>query len=75
LFWRWTMGFNATMESVHRWAWWFAMLTCITGGIGILLTGTVVDDWTTWGIKHGIVPEDPTWWPDTPDSTVSEWGK
>jgi hypothetical protein len=27
LFWRWTMGFNATMESVHRWAWWFAVLT------------------------------------------------
>ena len=27
LFWRWTMGFNATMESIHRWAWWFAVLT------------------------------------------------
>ncbi|MEL6744679.1 MAG: photosynthetic reaction center subunit M, partial [Pseudomonadota bacterium] len=24
LFWRWTMGFNASMESIHRWAWWFA---------------------------------------------------
>jgi photosynthetic reaction center M subunit len=24
LFWRWTMGFNATMEGIHRWAWWFA---------------------------------------------------
>jgi len=23
LFWRWTMGFNATMESIHRWAWWW----------------------------------------------------
>ena len=21
LFWRWTMGFNATMEGIHRWAW------------------------------------------------------
>jgi photosynthetic reaction center M subunit len=21
LFWRWTMGFNATFESIHRWAW------------------------------------------------------
>ncbi|MBY0447546.1 MAG: photosynthetic reaction center subunit M, partial [Hyphomonadaceae bacterium] len=30
LFWRWTMGFNATMESVHRWAWWFAVLTTLT---------------------------------------------
>ncbi len=27
LFWRWTMGFNATMESIHRWAWWFAVLS------------------------------------------------
>jgi photosynthetic reaction center M subunit len=41
LFWRWTMGFNANMESIHRWAWWFAVLTTLTGGIGILLTGTV----------------------------------
>ena len=43
MFWRWTMGFNATMESVHRWAWWFAILCPLVGGIGILLTGTVVD--------------------------------
>ncbi|MEO1631237.1 MAG: hypothetical protein AAFU38_10705, partial [Bacteroidota bacterium] len=35
LFWRWTMGFNASMESIHRWAWWFAILCPITGGIGI----------------------------------------
>jgi photosynthetic reaction center M subunit len=59
LFWRWTMGFNATMESIHRWAWWFAVLTTLTGGIGILLTGTVVDNWYLWGVKHGIVPEYP----------------
>jgi photosynthetic reaction center M subunit len=56
LFWRWTMGFNATMESIHRWAYWFAVLTVITGGIGILLTGTVVDNWFLWGQKHGLVP-------------------
>ncbi len=31
LFWRWTMGFNATVESIHRWAWWFAVL-CPLGG-------------------------------------------
>ncbi len=74
LFWRWTMGFNASMESIHRWAWWFAMLTTLTGGIGILITGTLVDDWTAWGMKHGIVPEDLSWWPITPDSTVSSWG-
>lgn len=73
LFWRWTMGFNASMESIHRWAWWFAMLTTLTGGIGILITGTIVDDWTLWGMKHGIVPEDLNWWPWTPDSTTSMW--
>ena len=56
LFWRWTMGFNATMESIHRWAWWFAVLTTLTGGIGILLTGTAVDDWFAWGVKHGLAP-------------------
>ena len=56
LFWRWTMGFNATMESIHRWAWWFAVLCTLTGGIGILLTGTAVDNWYEWGIKHGIAP-------------------
>ncbi len=59
LFWRWTMGFNATMESIHRWAWWFAVLCPLTGGIGILLTGTVVDNWYLWGVKHGIAPPYP----------------
>ena len=53
LFWRWTMGFNATMEGIHRWAWWFAVLTTLTGGIGILITGTVVDDWFLWAQQHG----------------------
>ena len=52
LFWRWTMGFNATAESIHRWAWWFAVLTPLTGGIGILLTGTVVSDWHGWAVAH-----------------------
>lgn len=54
LFWRWTMGFNATMESIHRWAWWCAVLCTLTGGIGILLTGTVVDNWFEWGVRHGL---------------------
>ncbi len=58
LFWRWTMGFNATMEGIHRWAWWFAVLTVITGGIGILLTGTVVDNWYVWAQEHGYAPLD-----------------
>lgn len=57
LFWRWTMGFNATMEGIHRWAWWFAVLTTLTGGIGILLTGTVVDNWYVWALDHGYGPE------------------
>ena len=56
LFWRWTMGWNATMESIHRWSWWFAVLTTFTGGIGILLTGTVVDNWYLWVVKHGVAP-------------------
>ncbi|MEO0878905.1 MAG: photosynthetic reaction center subunit M [Pseudomonadota bacterium] len=54
LFWRWTMGFNASMESIHRWAWWFAILCPITGGIGILLTGTVVENWFLWGADNGF---------------------
>ena len=56
LFWRWTMGFNATMEGIHRWAWWFAVLCTLTGGIGILLTGTVVDNWAIWAEDRGYRP-------------------
>ncbi len=56
LFWRWTMGWNATMESIHRWAWWFAVLCPLTGGIGILLTGTAVDNWYDWALKHDLAP-------------------
>ena len=59
LFWRWTMGFNATMESIHRWAWWFAVLTPLTGAIGILLSGTVVDNWYLWAVLHGYAPSYP----------------
>ena len=66
LFWRWTMGFNATMEFdpslglVVRGA-----LTTLTGGIGILLTGTVVDNWYLWAVKHGVAPAYPL--PPSPD--------
>lgn len=67
LFWRWTMGFNATMESVHRWAWWFAVLCPLTGGIGILLTGTVVDNWYLWAIEHGVAPAYPAVYPPVAD--------
>ncbi|MEO0913084.1 MAG: photosynthetic reaction center subunit M, partial [Pseudomonadota bacterium] len=27
-----------------------------TGGIGILLTGTVVDNWYEWAVIHGYGP-------------------
>jgi photosynthetic reaction center M subunit len=67
LFWRWTMGFNATFESIHRWAWWFAVLCPLAGGIGILLTGTVVDNWYLWGVKHGIAPSYPDLFPHVVD--------
>jgi photosynthetic reaction center M subunit len=59
IFWRWTMGFNATFESLHRWAWWFAVLCPLVGGIGILLTGTVVDNWYLWAVAHGVAPSYP----------------
>lgn len=70
LFWRWTMGFNATMESIHRWAWWFAVLCPLTGGIGILLTGTVVDNWYLWAIKHGVAPMYPDVFPAVIDPAL-----
>jgi photosynthetic reaction center M subunit len=54
------MGFNATMESIHRWAWWFAVLCPVSGGIGILLTGTFVDNWYVWAMHHGMVPSYPS---------------
>jgi photosynthetic reaction center M subunit len=28
------------------------VLTPLTGGIGILITGTVVDDWHAWAVVH-----------------------
>jgi photosynthetic reaction center M subunit len=71
LFWRWTMGFNATMESVHRWGYWFAILCPITGGIGILLTGTVVDNWYLWAVKHGVAPQYPAVFPAVVDPALT----
>ncbi|MDJ0868351.1 MAG: photosynthetic reaction center subunit M [Myxococcota bacterium] len=74
LFWRWTMGFGASMESIHRWAWWFAVLCPLTGGIGILLTGTVVDNWYLWGVKHGIAPAYPQVIPPVVDPATAPGG-
>jgi photosynthetic reaction center M subunit len=70
LFWRWTMGFNANVESIHRWAWWFAVLCPLTGGIGILLTGTVVDNWFLWAMKHGVAPPYPATVPPVIDPSL-----
>ncbi len=70
LFWRWTMGFNASMESIHRWGWWFAVLCPLCGGIGILLTGTVVDNWYLWAVKHGVAPVYPSVFPTTLDPAL-----
>ncbi len=74
LFWRWTMGFNATMESIHRWAWWFAVLCPLTGGIGILLTGTVVDNWYLWAVKHDFAPMYPAMVPPAIDPAAAAGG-
>ena len=74
LFWRWTMGFNATSESIHRWAWWFAVLTPITGGMGIILTGTVVDNWYLWAIEKGYAPSYPTVYPGVADPALLTGG-
>src|ERR1700742_2397867 len=71
LFWRWTMGFNATVESIHRWAWWFAVLCPLVGGIGILLSGTVVDNWYLWAVKHGVAPMYPQVYPHVTQPTMS----
>ena len=75
LFWRWTMGFNATLESVHRWAWWFAVLCPLAGGIGILLTGTVVDNWYLWAVKHGVAPAYPQVFPPVIDPATLSGGR
>ncbi len=71
LFWRWTMGFNASMESIHRWAWWFAVLCPLTGGIGILLTGTAVDNWYLWAVKHDVAPAYPEVLPPVVDPALN----
>jgi photosynthetic reaction center M subunit/photosynthetic reaction center L subunit len=55
LFWRWCMGFNVNSKTIHDWCWWFAALTCITGAIGLLLSGTLIMDWYVWAESAKIV--------------------
>jgi photosynthetic reaction center M subunit len=60
LFWRWCMGFNANAYSIHLWAFWFAWLCGVTGAIGVILSGPVVNNWFQWGIEAGIAyPQGP----------------
>ncbi len=60
LLWRWVMGFNANAYSIHLWAFWFAWLCGVTGAIGVILSGTLVNDWFTWSIEAGInYPQNP----------------
>ena len=47
---------EAFSGTAFLWAWWFAILVTLTGGIGILLTGTVVDNWYVWAQLHGYAP-------------------
>ncbi|HMP39166.1 MAG TPA: bifunctional photosynthetic reaction center subunit L/M [Roseiflexaceae bacterium] len=63
LLWRWIMGFNANSYNIHLWAWWFAALCGFTGAIGLLLSGTLVNDWYAWGESIRIVApwENPDW--------------
>ncbi len=55
LFWRWCMGFQANSKTIHDWSVWFAAGVVITGGIGVLLTGTVIPDWFDWATRAGFV--------------------
>ena len=50
------------------------MLTPLTGGIGILLTGTVVDNWYLWGVVHGIAPGYPHIFPPVLDPALATGG-
>jgi photosynthetic reaction center M subunit len=42
-------------------------MVTFTGAIGILLSGTVVDNWYLWGVEHGFVPVWPNVFPPVPD--------
>ncbi len=63
LFWRWIMGWNANSYNIHLWAWWFAALCGFSGAIGLLLSGTLVNDWFAWAQSVRIVAplDNPDW--------------
>ena len=47
------------------------MLCPLCGGIGILLTGTVVDNWYLWAVQHGVAPSYPVTFPVGPDPALA----
>jgi len=57
LFWRWVMGFNANPKTIHDWIWWFSVGVVVSSAIGIITTGTFVNDWYVWGVDHGTVAQ------------------
>ena len=57
LFWRWCMGWNVNSRTIHEWCYWFGAGVGITGGIGILLSGTLIKDWYAWAETIGIVSQ------------------
>jgi photosynthetic reaction center M subunit len=46
------------------------VLCPLVGGIGILLTGTVVDNWFLWAVKHGVAPSYPQVFPTVLDPST-----
>ena len=48
------------------------MLCPLCGGIGILLTGTVVDNWYLWAVQHGFAPTYPPIEPTVVDPATIE---
>ena len=47
----------------------------LPGGIGILLTGTVVDNWYLWAVKHGVAPAYPSVFPAVMDPALTPGGQ
>ncbi len=56
LLWRWVMGFNATATSIHTWAIAIAVVSMVTGALGVIFSGTLEPDWFQWACRAGIVP-------------------
>ncbi len=45
---------GAAQGTIYRGAWWFAVFCPVLAGIGLLVTGTVVDNWFVWSVEHGL---------------------